>query len=105
VRDRAASLAGDRPILADGLDAEQLALDGHRVWMANPLDAFTRGDQKRYLDWLDGRPSGDSLLEATARVVLVTRGSPPDRRLAARREYRRVAHDAQAVLYVRRSSS
>lgn len=105
VRDRAVALAGGRPILADGLDAEQLAVDGHRVWMANPLDAFTRRDQKRYLDWLAGSPSGDSLLFARGRVVLVTRGSPPDRRLASMRQYRRVARDSEAVLYLRRTGS
>jgi len=103
VRDRAVALAGGRPILADGLDAEQLALDGHRVWIANPLDAFTRRDQRRYLDWLAGKPSGDSLLEASGRVVLVTRGTPPDRRLASMPLYRRVARDSEAVLYLRRS--
>jgi hypothetical protein len=99
------SLADGRPILADGLDAERLALDGHRVWMTNPLDAFSRRDQRTYLDWLDAKSSGDSLLETEGAVVLVTRGSPPDRRLARDRTFRRVARDAEAVLYVRARSS
>ena len=101
VRELAVSLAAGRPILADGLDAERLALDGHRVWMTNPLDAFSRRDQRAYLDWLDAKASGDSLLTAQGAVVLVARGSPPDRRLARDPAFRRVARDAASVLYVR----
>ena len=100
VRSEAARLAAGRPILADGVDAEQLALDGRRVWIANPLDAFSRRDQRRYLDWLDASPAGDVLLrEATA--VVVTRGSPPQQRLERDRSFRRAAVDAMAVVYVR----
>jgi hypothetical protein len=100
VRSEAARLAAGRPILADGVDAEQLALDGRRVWIANPLDAFSRRDQRRYLDWLDASPAGDALLrEATA--VLVTRGSASQQRLEQDRSFRRAAVDAKAVVYVR----
>jgi hypothetical protein len=100
VRGEAARLAAGRPILADGVDAEQLALDGRRVWIANPLDAFSRRDQRRYLDWLDASPAGDVLLrEATA--VLVARGSAPQQRLERDRSFRRAAVDAKAVVYVR----
>jgi hypothetical protein len=100
VRSEAVRLAAGRPILADGVDAEQLALDGRRVWIANPLDAFSRRDQRRYLDWLDASPAGDVLLrEATA--VLVARGSAPQQRLERDRSFRRAAVDAKAVVYVR----
>ncbi len=100
VRGEAARLAAGKPILADGIDAEQLALDGQRVWIANPLDAFSRRDQRRYLDWLDASPAGDALLrEATA--VVVARGSAPQERLERDRSFRRVAVDARAVVYVR----
>lgn len=100
VRNEAARLGAGKPILADGLDAEQLALDGRRVWIANPLDAFSRRDQRRYLDWLDATPAGDALLrEAT--TVLVTRGSPPQQRLERDRSFRRAAVDANAAVYVR----
>jgi hypothetical protein len=100
VRSEAARLAAGRPILADGVDAEQLALDGRRVWIANPLDAFSRREQRRYLDWLDASPAGDVLLrEATA--VVVTRGSAPQERLERDRSFRRAAVDARAVVYVR----
>jgi hypothetical protein len=100
VRTEAVRLAAGKPILADGLDAEQLALDGRRVWIANPLDAFSRRDQRLYLDWLDASPAGDALLkEATA--VVVARGSKPQQRLERDRSFRRAALDADAVIYVR----
>ena len=98
---QAAALAAGAPILADGLDAERLALDGERVWIANPLDAFARRDQRLYLDWLDARPAGDSLLEESGSVVLVARGSPPQRRLEHDPAFRRVALDSQAAVYLR----
>ncbi len=100
VRFEAARLAAGKPILADGIDAEQLALDGRRVWIANPLDAFSRRDQRLYLDWLDASPAGDPLLRGVTTVV-VTRGSPPQQRLERDRSFRRVAVDAEAVVYVR----
>jgi hypothetical protein len=96
----AAQAAGGTPILADGLNAEELALDGHRILIGNPLDAFPAREQQRYLDWLAGRPAGDS--EASrVRVVLVVAGSAPERRLSARPDFRKVARDKRAVLYVR----
>lgn len=98
---QAAALAAGAPILADGLDAEKLALGGHRVWIANPLDAFARRDQSLYLDWLDASPAGDFLLDQAGTVVLVTRGSPPQRRLAKDPAFRRVGRDSQAVVYLR----
>jgi hypothetical protein len=101
VRRQAAVLAAGTPILADGIDAERLALDGQRVWIANPLDAFAARDQRLYLDWLDARPAGDSLLDESGAVVLVSRGSPPQQRLSRDPAFRRVARDAEAVVYVR----
>jgi hypothetical protein len=100
VRKEAARLAAGKPILADASDAEQLALDGRRVWIANPLDAFSHRDQRLYLDWLDASPAGDALLRK-AKAVVVTRGSAPQRRLASNRSFRRAALDAKAAVYVR----
>lgn len=101
VRREAATLAAGQPILADGIDAEQLALDGQRVWIANPLDAFSRRDQRLYLDWLDAHPAGDALLRGSTSVVLVSRGSPPQQRLAHDPAFTPVVSDEKAVLYVR----
>jgi len=100
LRSEAARLAGGKPILADGIDAERLALDGRRVWIANPLDAFSRRDQRLYLDWLDASPAGDALLRG-ATAVVVTRGSKPQQRLERDRSFRLAVQDALAAVYVR----
>lgn len=102
LRADAVRLADGKPILADAENAEQLALDGRRVWIANPIDAFDRNDQRLYVAWLRGRTAGDALLQ-TQRVVLVRLDTAPQRRLARDASFRVVARDAAAVLYVRAS--
>jgi hypothetical protein len=89
------------PILADGIPAEQVAAAGGRVWLSNPIDAFSSHDQRLYLDWLAGRPSGDPALRH-AQVVLVTRGDPAAKRLRHSSEFRQAARDAKAAVFVRR---
>jgi hypothetical protein len=101
LRDRADQEARGTPILADPLNAEALALDGRRILIGNPLDAFRRGDQALYLDWVAGRPAGHVLL-AESRTVLVGDGRGAQRRLAANPDFVEVARDKSAVLYVRR---
>ena len=98
---QAARAADTSPILADPLDAEQLALRGSRIWIGNPLDAFVRTEQRAYLDWLRGVPSADSVL-APIRVALVTRGSQAQLRLATQPAFRELGRDSNAVLYGRR---
>ena len=100
---RAAAVSDGAPILAEPVAAEQLALRGDRIWIGNPIDAFTSRDQLLYLDWLRGRPAGDLLLRGPARVVIAERGSPAQRRLATSTSFRELARDAHAVLYTRRS--
>jgi hypothetical protein len=100
LRAQAVRLAAGAPILADAEDAEQLALDGRRVWIANPIDAFPRREQRLYLDWLRGRPAGDALLREHD-VVLVLVDSPPQSRLAHDAHFREVGRDSASVLYVR----
>jgi hypothetical protein len=100
---RAAAAAHGAPILAEPVAAEQLALRGDRIWIGNPLDAFTQPEQRLYLDWLQGRPAGDALLHGSARVVLVERGSAAQRRISGSAGFRELARDARAVLYARRS--
>ncbi len=98
---RSAALAAGTPILADALPAEQLAAAGARVWIANPIDAFAGPDQRLYLDWLEGVLSGERALDRAPRAVLVTVGSPAQRRLTTTPGFREVARDAHAVLYAR----
>lgn len=88
------------PILADGENAEQVALAGHRILIGNPLDAFPKDEQRLYLDWLAGRPAGDAEADRV-RVILVRLGSAPARRLARRPDFRLAARDRNTALYVR----
>ena len=99
--DEAMRRAHGTPILADGVLGEQVALAGGRVWMTNPLDAFSRRDQSLYLDWLAGRPDGDAALQRAPVVVLVLRHGDAARRLEHTSRVRRVASDARAALYVK----
>jgi hypothetical protein len=100
--DEALRRAAGTPILAESIPAEQVALAGGRVWMSNPLDAFSHPNQRLYLDWLAGRPAGDAALQHASRVVLVIRGDPPAKRIRNAPAFREVAHDAHVILYVRR---
>jgi hypothetical protein len=100
LRSKAAAAAHGRPILADDLNAEALAVDGKRVWIANPLDAFPKPDQRTYLDWSAGRSSGDLLLRLFA-VALVTKDSDAARRLEHTAGWKAAAHDERAVLFVK----
>jgi len=97
---RAIHDAHGRPILAEPATAEGIAAAGGRVWISNPLDAFAPAAQRAYLDWLDGRPSGDRLL-AGIRTVVVTPGSPAARRLAPDGRFRVALRSARAIVFVR----
>jgi len=99
---QALSHAAGTPILADSVPAEQVALAGGRVWISNPIDAFGHRDQRLYLDWLAGRPEGDAALRHADKAVLVLRDTPAAKRMRKARAFRPAAHDANAVLYVRR---
>jgi hypothetical protein len=99
--DDALRRAAGTPILAEGVPAEQVAAAGGRVWLSNPIDAFRHRDQRLYLDWLAGRPAGDRALEK-ARVVLVIRRDKPAERLGRMQAFAPVAHDENAILFVRR---
>ena len=99
--DEAVHRAHGTPILADGVLGEQVALAGGRVWMTNPLDAFSRQHQRLYLDWLAGRPDGDAALAQAPALAFVLRHSDAARRLAHTPGLRRVASDARAALYVK----
>jgi hypothetical protein len=98
--DNALQRAHAMPILAESIPAEQVALAGGRVWMSNPLDAFSHRDQRLWLDWLAGRPAGDAALQHS-RIVLVMRDGEPLKRLRKNRAFHPVAHDSDAILYIR----
>lgn len=88
-------------VLAEPLLAEQVVVAGGRVWVANPIDAFRPADQRRYLDWLQARQSGDAALAHARRVVLVEDGSDVDERLAANKAFRAAMRGDGAAMYLR----
>src|SRR5581483_7546637 len=96
---RAVALAHGRPVLADGDLAELVAADGGRVWVGNPIDAFSQADQKTYISWLRGEPAGDAAV-AHARFVVTRAGSRADRRLRATQRPRAVFAPGGYRLYV-----
>ena len=61
--------AGDRVVLAPAPLSEALAVAGVRVWVTNPLDAFTHRDQAAYLDFLDGSAGAARAVQAVDVVV------------------------------------
>jgi hypothetical protein len=101
---RTLALAHGTPVLAEDMLAEQVADSGGRVWMANPIDAFSRADQRVYVEWMRGLPAGDAALAHAPRAVLVRSGGEAERRLRASTAFRRVASDARTVLYARAST-
>jgi hypothetical protein len=98
---RTVALAHGTPVLAEDLLAEQVVDAGGRVWVANPIDAFSEPDQRLYVQWLRGLPAGDAALARAPRVVLVRYDSEAERRLRADAAFRRISADKRAVLYER----
>jgi len=85
-------------VLAEPLQGEWVELYGGRVWLANPIDAFRRGDQALYLDWVAGDASGRGAVDH-ARLVLVGATSPAGRVAARDPRLRRLGAADGAVLY------
>ncbi len=97
----AVGLAHGSPVLASGSIDEQVALAGGRIWVGNPIDAFSRPDQAAYLDWLDGQAGGRRALVPDVRVVLVSRGSVTQTLMQDTPGFARVGGDGATVLYER----
>jgi hypothetical protein len=94
----ARAAATGRPVLATSLLAGQVAAEGGRVWVANPIDAFRRSDQQLYLDWLAGSPAGAPAV-IRAGYVLAASGSTAARVAAHDPRLVAIAADGHAVLY------
>ena len=101
VRQALAEAAGNARCSPPASRAKQIADAGGRIWIGNPFDAFSLRDQRVYVHWLLGEPAGDAALAHAPRVVLVHRGSKPQKRLARRSDWREAGRDDGAVLYVR----
>ena len=98
---RAVSLAHGTPIVADDLIDEQVALAGGRIWVGNPIDAFSKGDQMAYLDWLAGQRSGLRALGHNVHVVLTGRATDAERLMAADPQFADVGSDKRSELFIR----
>ncbi len=92
---------GGRPVLAQAVLGQQVALLHGKVWVDNPIDAFRRADQRLYLDWAAGRPSGAGAV-SHATFVLVKTGSAAAAVAAADPRLTLVVDNANAALYERR---
>jgi len=87
-----------RPVLAEAILGEQVALAGGRVWVDNPIDAFRPADQSLYLDWLAGKARGDGALSHADYVLVEPRSIAGDR-AAHNPSLVPVARSQGAVLY------
>ena len=95
---------GRRTVLAEAVLGQQVALQGGRVWVDNPIDAFRADDQKLYVDWFSGKRTGAPAVGRAA-LVLVRQGSPAGR--VAANDPRLVlltARDGAALYRVRRAA-
>ena len=88
-----------RPVLATALLCGQVAAEGGRIWVGNPIDAFRRSDQQLYLDWLSGSGAGAPAVSRAAAHVLAASGSSAARAAAHDPRLGVVAADDHAVLY------
>jgi hypothetical protein len=70
--------AKGRPVLAQVVLGQQVALAGGRVWVSNPIDAFRRADQQLFLDWLAGRATGASAIRHAGYVLVDPLFGPRD---------------------------
>lgn len=97
----ATALAHGSPILAEDLYSEQVALAGGRIAIGNPIDAFSKPEQAAYLDWLDGKPSGERAITGQVQVVLTGLKGPTERLMASEKSFRPAGQDKAAKLFVR----
>ena len=91
--------AAGRPIAAQGVLSEQVVAAGGRVWLTNPLDAFGRADQRRFLSW--SATGQTALLPATSAIILVRTGGPGAAALAVDADFWLLASDARSAVYLR----
>lgn len=102
VVDRLTAATTGRVVLAPSPLAEELAVHGSRLWLANPIDAFSAADQDRYLDFVSlGRIDG-SLLDRGIGAVLVTRGSPQEKAIRAVPSFEYAGHAGTWMIFLRR---
>lgn len=72
-------LAAGRVVLAPEPLAETLAAAGVRVWLSNPIDAFSKADQSAYLDFLAGHGAAAPRALSAAQIAVVEPSSASER--------------------------
>jgi type II secretory pathway predicted ATPase ExeA len=87
-------IAAGRTVLAPEPLVESLAAAGARVWITDPLDAFTAQDQDAYLDFLLGNAAGARRALDAADLVVTLHGSA-QAQLALRAGYTQIAAVAE----------
>ncbi len=102
---RAIAAAHGTPIVADDVIDEQIALAGGRIWVGNPIDAFTKHDQLTYLAWLDGRRAGLKAIGPDVSVVVTANHGKARSLMAHDAAFVRVATDGRSDLFVRTRGS
>jgi hypothetical protein len=86
------------PVLATPLLAERVAARGGRVWISNPVEAFTRPSQAAWIDWLELRSPVPQTL-AGRRVLVLVPAHGALARHAARSGLTLVASEGGTSLY------
>ena len=99
VVDLAVRAASGGPVVADGTFAEQVAVAGGRIWVGDPIDAFSPQEQRRYVRWVVTGDVGS--LPSQGAVALTVADGPADRALAGDPDFRLVARDHAGAVYVR----
>ena len=95
--------AAGGPVAAEGVLSEQVVAAGGRVWLTNPLDAFSDVDQRRYVRWSE---TGEvQMLPPFSLIVVVRPGSAAAAALDACPLFQRLAADHDAAVFRRASSS
>lgn len=92
--------AGHRPVLAEAPLVEAVAAAEGTIWVGNPLDAFRKGDQTAYLDFVAGRPGGRAALDH-AEVVAVRAQEPAARLVGADPRFRQVSEAGEWLVFER----
>jgi hypothetical protein len=95
-----AKVAKGEAVLSTEPAVESFAQAGIRVWISDPIDAFSMADQRAYLDFLQGLPEGQRAVDSVG-VMAVPRGSGPDRLIAMDPQLKLVGEVEDWLIYRR----
>ena len=101
---RTLALAHGTPVLAEDLLAEQVADAGGRVWVANPIDAFSTRISASTSSGCAACPRATPRSRTRRARCSCASAARPNAGCAANAGFRRVASDVRAVLYARVSA-